>query len=79
MPWLHIIWSDANIAKIEVHDLTRAEVEYVLQHPLATDISRTSERPIHIGRTHAGRSILVVFEWIDDVTVYPITAYDIQE
>jgi len=29
--------------------------------------------------TNDGRYIAVVFEWIDDVTIYPITAYDVED
>jgi hypothetical protein len=32
-----------------------------------------------IGRTPAGRRIAVAFEWIDGVTVLPVTAYETQE
>jgi hypothetical protein len=32
-----------------------------------------------MGRTSEGRLLLVVYERIDDVTIYPVTAYEIEE
>jgi hypothetical protein len=40
---------------------------------------RTSGRPVVTGYTADGRLILVVYEEIDDVTVYPVTAYEVQD
>jgi len=34
---------------------------------------------IAVGRTSEGRLLLVVYEQIDNVTVYPVTAYEIEE
>lgn len=39
--------------------------------------SRSSDRPIRFGYTKDGRYVAVVFEWIDDVTIFPVTAYEI--
>ncbi len=80
MPWLEVIWewddADGNVAHIAEHGITPSEVEQVLYDPHREEESDSSGRPIWFGRTDAGRYIAVVFEWIDDVTVYPITAYD---
>ncbi len=36
-------------------------------------------RPVAIGTTGTGRTILVVYEEIDEDTIYPVTAYDLED
>ena len=38
-----------------------------------------SGRPVVFGLTNAGRHLMVVFEIVDDSTVYPITAYEVSQ
>lgn len=79
MRWPEVIWvdgPDGNIAHLAEHDVSPAEAEHVLRHPIATDVSRTTGRPIAIGYTEAGRRLIVVYERIDATTVYPITAFE---
>ena len=47
--------------------------------PESLEESRSSGRPVAIGTTSTGRTILVVYEEIDEDTVYPVTAYDLEE
>ena len=49
----------------------------VLRRPECVDSSRSTGRRIAIGETSTGRTILVVFEEIDESAVYPITAYEV--
>jgi hypothetical protein len=82
MPFLEIIWDldddpDGNVAHIDEHGVTKDEVRDVLENPLGTETSRSSGRPIVFGVTSTGKSIAVVYESIDDDTVYPITAYEV--
>lgn len=79
MPWLHVIWTDIAQEKIAAHAVTEAEVEHVVLHVEATNQSRSTGRPIFIGRTQAGRRLCVVCEWLDEVTVEIITAYEPQQ
>ncbi|MEZ6132046.1 MAG: hypothetical protein R3C59_25570 [Planctomycetaceae bacterium] len=82
MASLEIIWDDkpgGNVEHIAEHDLMPEDVEEVLFNPLAHDTSRSSGLPIVFGFTPGGRYILVVFEKISDVMVYPVTAYDVEE
>ena len=82
MPYREIIWDlddepEGNVAHIAEHGLTKDEVAEVLRAAEDQDSSRTSERPIVFGTTSTGREIAVVFEEIDEFTVYPVTAYEI--
>lgn len=82
MAWIEIIWTegpDGNIRHIAAHGVTPDEVEHVLANPIESDVSETSGRPVVFGYTAAGRFLAVVYEQIDAITVYPITAYDVED
>jgi uncharacterized DUF497 family protein len=61
------------------HGLTPEDVEAIICNPLEKTTSRNSDRPAVVGYTPDGRLVLVVYEEIDDVTVYPVTAYEVDE
>ena len=78
MPYYDFIWNDepgGNREHIAEHGLTPDEVEEVFYNPIGHDFSRSSGLPILFGFTPDGRYILVVYEQIDDITIYPVTAY----
>ena len=80
MPHLEVIWTDGpdgNIRHLVEHNVSPEEAEEILQKPIAMDVSRSSGRPIVFGLTRAGRKLAVVYERIDRITVYPITAYEV--
>lgn len=84
MPVIDIVWDlpddpDGNVQHIAEHGLVPSDVEHVLKHPKRRSKSRSSDRPIVFGRTPTGENIAVVYEEIDDSTVYPITAYEVEE
>ncbi len=69
---------EGNIQHIADHGLTEEDVEDVLYGVHELDASRTTGRPITFGFTSAGAYICVVFEWVDNHSVYPITAYPLE-
>lgn len=80
MARLTIVWNPepgGNLEHIAEHDLTPDDVEDVLLAPYRHRISRSSGRPIAFGFTATGRYIVVVYDKIDEYTVYPVTAYDV--
>ena len=84
MPVIDIIWDlpddpDGNVQHIAQHGLIPSDVEYVLNHPRRRTTSRSSKRPMVFGRTPGGEEIVVVYDEIDAGTVYPITAYPVEE
>ena len=84
MPVIDIIWDlpddpDGNIQHIAEHGLVPSDVEHVLKYPKRRLKSRTSGRPIVFGRTPSGENIAVVYEEIDKGTVYPVTAYQVED
>jgi uncharacterized DUF497 family protein len=77
-----VVWDsdddpDGNVRHCASHGISKNEVEEVLRHPTDADVSRSTGRPIVFGNTAAGRHLIVVFEYIDPDTVYPITAYEV--
>jgi uncharacterized DUF497 family protein len=79
MPWYDYLWLEGeNIDHIAEHGLTPDDVEFAFEHYVGEAESDTSSRPIRFGFTPDGRYIAVVYEWLDSVTVYPITAYDVE-
>jgi len=66
------------VRHIAEHGITQEEVEEVLEHPEGIETSHSSGRPIAFGETSTGRIIAVVYEEIDQDTVYPVTAYEVE-
>ena len=82
MDFLRTIWDyeeDGNVEHIDEHDLTVADVEYVLVEAAEEETSDSSGRPCVFGYTPDGEYIIVVYEWIDDDTILPVPAYEVPE
>jgi hypothetical protein len=82
MVWFDYLWlegNEGNIEHIAEHGLSTADIEHVMEHFVEEKVSRSSGRPVRFGFTPDGRYIAVVFEWIDDVTVFPVTAFEIED
>ena len=82
MPFDSVLWDldddpDGNVQHCAQHGVTKEEVEEVLEKATDRDVSRSSGRPIVFGDTTTGRHLAVVYEEIDEHTVYPVTAYDV--
>lgn len=77
-PWLDVIWTEENESHLAENKVSPDEAEHVIHNPIARDVSNSSERPIVFGYTRAGRKIAVVYEVVDSITVYPITAHDVE-
>jgi hypothetical protein len=59
--------------------LTIEDVEHVLQNSFNENQSRSTGRPCCFGYTPAGDYIIVIYEQIDDGTIYPVTAFEVPE
>ncbi len=78
MVWFELLWDGENDEHIAEHGLTIEDVEYAVENSIKTHVSRSSGRPMIEGYTPDGRVIMVVFEYLDDVTIYPVTAYEVE-
>ena len=82
MKWTHVIWDPTpggNVEHVEEHDLTTDDVDYVLENPDSTGFSQSSGRPCVFGHTPDGRRIIVIYEEVNNDTVFPVTAYEIED
>ncbi|MDZ4688121.1 MAG: DUF4258 domain-containing protein [Planctomycetaceae bacterium] len=89
MTWFDVRWvfpedadqpEDSNVEHVAQHGLTIEDVEHALENPLSdVDESDATGRPLVFGFACDGRVIAVVFEWLDDVTLYPITAFVVED
>ena len=82
MPYLEVLWiegASGNVEHLAVHSVSPEEAEDVLAAPVEVAVSRSSGLPIAFGFTRHCRKLAVVYEMIDDVTAYPVTAYDVED
>ncbi|MDB5384464.1 MAG: hypothetical protein JWM11_110 [Planctomycetaceae bacterium] len=82
MPYFDFVWEltdDGNMEHIGEHGLTPDDVEPIVLNPDYLSISRSSGRPMAFGYTSDGRYVAVVYEQLDEFTVYPITAFEVED
>ena len=82
MPYFGFIWElidDGNVAHIVQHGLTPEDLEPIVLNSEHLSLGRSSARPIAFGYTDDVRHVVVIHEQIDDCTVYPITAFEVDE
>lgn len=82
--FIRIIWDedddpDGNVEHIAEHGLDPEDVESVLRNPTSSSVSRQSGRPCDFGYTLDGDYIIVIYDQIDEDTIYPVTAYAVDE
>jgi hypothetical protein len=82
MAYIEFVWDldddpDGNVIHIGQHGLTKDDVAHALTHSRREERSRSSGSPIAFGPAEDGREIAVVYEIIDDMRIYPITAYEV--
>jgi uncharacterized DUF497 family protein len=79
MPFFFFVWDDENESHLAEHGVSREEFEEVVSDPYRVRRSRSTGRPMSIGYTSEGRYLTCVYEILDATTVYPITAYEVEE
>jgi hypothetical protein len=79
MPFYFFVWSEEIVTYLALHGVTEEEFEEIVSNPEFDDISESSGRPIAFGETSTGKRLGCVYELLDDVTVLPVTAFEIEE
>jgi uncharacterized DUF497 family protein len=79
VPFYLFIWTDLAERHLAAHGVTPDEFEEVVCNPEVVDQSRSSGRPIAFGETSTGRYLVCVYEHLDETTVLPATAYEVEE
>jgi len=78
MPFFFFIWNDEIEQHLAEHGVTPDEFEYVVCNPDEVEESRTSGRPIAFGETASGKYLACIYELLDDATVLPDTAFELE-
>lgn len=69
-------WTVEIIANLAQKGVESEEFEFVVCNPQFVDTSRASGRPMSIGRSCDGRTLIFIYELLDGVTVLPVTAFE---
>jgi hypothetical protein len=77
MPYFHFFWTDDIIEHLAEHDVTPEEFEAIVCDPITTGVSRSSGLPFATGYAEDGRKLICIYDLLDELTVEPITAYEI--
>jgi hypothetical protein len=78
MPLYFFIWTPEIIDHLAEHDVTPEEFEQVVSHPDQEDVSRSTGNPLAFGFTSDGRYLCCVFKLLDEDTIEPVTAYEVE-
>lgn len=79
MPYYFCQWNDDIIAYLSLHGISPEDFEFVVQQPQSVTRSHSSQREIAFGYTASGEYIACLYEWINEDTLVPITAYPVPE
>lgn len=79
MPFYLFIWNEMIERHLAAHSVTPDEFEEVVCDPDEVGESRSSGHPIAFGATSTGKYLACVFELLDDTTVLPVTAYEVED
>ena len=76
MPFYWFLWNELIEEHLAEHGVTPDEFESVVCDPESVDSSRSSGRDISFGEVN-GRFLACVYEMLDESTVLPVTAYEV--
>lgn len=79
MPHFFFVWNDEIVEYLAQHGVTQDEFEEVVLNSVGIQASRSSLRPIVFGPTSTGKFLACVFEYLDDDTAIPVTAYEVDD
>ena len=79
MPYYQFLWTDEIIEHLAEHGVTREDFEQVVSNPARIGVSRSSGHPCCWGETADGRELFCVYEYLDDMTIIPVTAYEVSD
>ena len=79
-----IVWDlddddEGNVQHIAEHGIEKDDVAHVIDCPVGLGTSDSSKRPMVFGYTIDDRYIVVIYEQIDENTIYPVTAFEVPE
>ena len=78
MPVFDYLWTKEIADRLAEHGVTREEFESVVDASRVRGRSRPTGRPCCWGTTPGGRYLICVYEYIDVLTILPISAYEVR-
>lgn len=79
MPYYMYVWTEELMEYLLLHDVSVEEFEEVVGSPDSVEQSRSSDRLVAFGSTSTGKYLACVYELLDDITILPVTAYEVEE
>jgi hypothetical protein len=79
MPYYLFFWTPANEQHVADAFVNREEFEEVVMSPDRVDSSRSSGRFVAFGTTSTGKYIACVYDLLDADTIYPVTAFELED
>ena len=79
MLFLDFFWTNDAVEHIAEHGISQEDFEHVVCYPTSKGFSRSSRLPAVWGYTADSRYIVAVYEELDEMTVLPVTAYEVPE
>jgi hypothetical protein len=79
MAFFNFLWTDEIVEHVAEHGINQDDYEGVVSNPVSRGFSRSSGLPAAWGYTKDGRYIMAVYEKIDDLTILPVTAFEVPE
>ena len=79
MPYFEFVWTEEIVEHLAEHGVNQQEFEHVVSNPDRVGLSRSTGRPCCWGETTEGRQLFCVYEYLDDMTIIPVTAYSVSD
>jgi hypothetical protein len=79
MAYFDFIWTEDLVDHLAEHGVSQDDFEAVVCQPVSKGYSRSSGLPAAWGYTNDGRYLIAVYEELDDMTILPVTAYEVPE
>lgn len=79
MPFFLFVWDGEHVMHLAEHSVTVEEFVEIVCDPHRVEPSRASSRWIAFGYTTTGKYLACVYEQLDEVTVYAVTAFEVEE
>jgi hypothetical protein len=79
MPRYFFIWTQEIIDHLLEHDVTTDDFEEIVSNPVSEDVSRSTGNPLAFGYAADRRYLCCVFKRLDEDTIEPVTAYEVDE
>ncbi len=77
MAYFEFVWTDEIIDHLAEHAVSPEDFEEVVSFPDRRGKSRSTGSPCCWGETSSGRHLICVSEEVDEMTIVPVTAYDV--